>query len=125
MKITPVHSIKEYDGPKSHRAIIFKIQEDARNENRVELPLSYIEAVLTSFFSFFGIIHYFRKFQSFAIPGLGRWSLNQAGRKARKKHKKYLVRSKRKSMRIYMRKYRKRKRILRKLAAKKVLTSTK
>lgn len=125
MKLTPVRSLKDYDGPKNHKAIIHKIQEDARNENNVELPYSYIENMVTLFFSYNGINHYFRKFQSFAVPMLGRWSVNSLGRKAKKKKARYKILSKRKSMRIYCRKYRKRQRMLKKIAAKEALAASK
>ena len=125
MKITPVRSLKDYEGPKSHRAILFKIQEDAKKENNVELPLSYIEKVVTLFFSPTGIVHYFRLYKSFDIKGLGYWSLTNAGRKERRRLIKHRKRQKLLVNRRACRNYRRKLAKLKKREKRKALAASK
>ena len=71
----------QYDGPKSHRAIIRQIHEDCRKG----MSYDYIEKVIGLFFSSIGIQKHMKAGINFRIPLLGSFMITKRERLKREK----------------------------------------
>jgi hypothetical protein len=73
-----------YDGPKTHRAIVMRIHEEAQEQGK-NISLLYIKHTVGVFFSAIGFPYHFKFFIPFIVAGLGRFGVTRKGRSLRKK----------------------------------------
>lgn len=118
MKITPVNSLPDFDGPSTHMTILKKIHEEAIAEKK-DMSFMYIYRTVYLFFGSKGFPYYFLKFfQKFSIPGLGRWKGNRFLQPHVEKMKEEKKRHDRKVRNAIMRRYGKKVRRLQRKARK-------
>ena len=104
MKTTPAGNLKDYNGPRSHKAILEQIYKEALESGK-EVSPNFIGRVITFFFSGKGFPSLFKIADSFSIAGIGRFLITKEGRKYFKRKKRIWERNNRRMIvRIYRKK---------------------